>query len=100
MLDESLQFEIATLQNTEAKSELGSAGDGHPPEIDSHLNRLLNLWNRLKLITDRDSDVKSRSVALSQHFELIAIADLRWPVNADLIVHSMVTELTTKYAEL
>jgi hypothetical protein len=29
MLDESIRFEIATLQNTSAKSELRSAGD--PP---------------------------------------------------------------------
>src|SRR5262245_46124283 len=100
MLDESLQFEIATLQNTEAKSELGSADDGHPPEIDSHLNRLLNLWNRLKLITDRASDVKSRSLARSQDFELLAIAALREAEYADLIEQSMETELTTLCSEL
>src|SRR5215471_15802847 len=100
MLDESLQFEIATLQNTEAKSELGSASDDHPPEIDSHLNRLLNLWNRLKSITDRASDVKSRSLARSQDFELLAIAALREAEYADLIEQSMETELTTLCGEL
>ena len=89
MLDESLRFEIATLQNTEAKSELGSADDGQPPEIDSHLNRLLNLWKRLKSITDRASDVKSRSLARSQDFELLAIAALREAEYADLIEQSM-----------
>ena len=100
MLDESLRFEIATLQNTEAKSELGSAGDCRPPEIESHLNRLLNLWNRLKSITDRASDVKSRSLARSQDFELLAIAALREAECADLIEQSMETELTTLCGEL
>src|SRR5215813_4499693 len=100
MLDESLQFEIATLQNTEAKSELGSAGDCRPPEIESHLNRLLNLWNRLKLITDRASDAKSLSLARSQDFELLAIAALREAEYADLIEQSMETELTTLCGEL
>src|SRR5262245_11767724 len=100
MLDESLRFEIATLQNTGAKSQLGSADDGQPPEIDSHLNRLLNLWNRLKSITDRASDVKSRSLARSQDFELLAIAALREAEYADLIEQSMETELTTLCGEL
>src|SRR5215467_924692 len=100
MLDEYLQFEIATLQNTEAKSELGSADDGHPPEIDSHLNRLVNLWNRLKLITDRASNAKSRSLARAQDFELLAIAALREAEYADLIEQSMETELTTLCGEL
>src|SRR5262249_24294730 len=100
MLDESLRFEIATLQNTGAKPELGSADDGHPREIDSHLNRLLNLWNRLKSITDRASDVKSRSLARSQDFELLAIAALREAEYADLIEQSMETELTTLCGEL
>src|SRR5215472_12404049 len=100
MLEKSLRFEIATLQNTGAKSELGSADDGHPPEIDSHLNRLLNLWNRLKSITDRASDVKSRSLARSQDFELLAIAALREAECADLIEQSMETELTTLCDEL
>jgi hypothetical protein len=100
MLDESLRFEIATLQNTGAKSELGSAGDGHPPEIDSHLNRLLNLWNRLKSITDRASNVKCSSLGRSQDFELLAIAALREAEYADLIEQSMETELTTLCGEL
>src|SRR5215813_8990581 len=100
MLDESLRFEIATLQNTEAKSELGSADDGQPPEIDSHLNRLLNLWNRLKSITDRASEVESRSLGRSQDFELLAIAALREAEYADLIEQSMETELTTLCGEL
>src|SRR5215468_12078649 len=100
MLDESLRFEIATLQNTEAKSELGSAGDCRPPEIESHLNRLLNLWNRLKSITDRASEVESRSLGRSQDFELLAIAALREAEYADLIEQSMETELTTLCSEL
>src|SRR5215831_13987302 len=100
MLDESLRFEIATLQNTEAKSELGSADDGHPPEIDSHLNRLLNLWKRLKSITDRASDAESCSLARSKDFELLAIAALREAEYADLIEQSMETELTTLCGEL
>ena len=100
MLDESLRFEIATLQNTEAKSELGSADDGQPPEIDSHLNRLLNLWKRLKSITDRASDAKSCSLGRSQDFELLAIAALREAEYADLIEQSMETELTTLCGEL
>src|SRR5215813_848869 len=100
MLDESLRFEIATLQNTEAKSELGSADDGQPPEIDSHLNRLLNLWKRLKSITDRASDAESCSLARSQDFELLAIAALREAEYADLIEQSMETELTTLCGEL
>jgi chromosome segregation ATPase len=100
MLDESLRFEIATLQNTEAKSELGSADDGQPPEIDSHLNRLLNLWKRLKSITDRASDAQSCSLARSQDFELLAIAALREAEYADLIEQSMETELTTLCGEL
>src|SRR5215813_8445483 len=100
MLEKSLRFEIATLQNTGAKSELGSAGDGRPPEIDSHFNRLLNLWNRLKSITDRASDVKPRSLGRSQDFELLAIAALREAECADLIEQSMETELTTLCGEL
>src|SRR5262249_27735866 len=100
MLDESLRFEIATLQNTGAKSELGSAGDGHPPETDSHLNRLLNLWNRLKSITDRASNVKCSSLGRSQDFELLAIAALREAEYADLIEQSMETELRTLCGEL
>src|SRR5262245_23986700 len=100
MLDESLRFEIATLQNTGAKSELGSTNDGHLPEIDSHLNRLLNLWKRLKSITDRASDAKSCSLGRSQDFELLAIAALREAEYADLIEQSMETELTTLCGEL
>src|SRR5262249_19971943 len=100
MLDESLRFEIATLQNTAAKSDLSCAGDCRPQEIESHLNRLLNLWNRLKSITDRASDVKSRSLARSQDFELLAIAALREAEYADLIEQSMETELTTLCGEL
>jgi chromosome segregation ATPase len=100
MLDEFLRFEIATLQNTGAKSELGSAGDGRRPEIESHLNRLLNFWNRLKSITDRASDVKCRSLGRSQDFELLAIAALREADCADLFEKSMETELTSLCGEL
>ena len=100
MLDESLRFEITTLQTIGAKSELGSAGDGRPPEIESHLNRLLNLWKRLESITDQASDVKSRSLGRSQDFELLAIAALREAECADLIEQSMETELTSLCSEL
>ncbi len=100
MLDESLRFEITTLQTIGAKSELGSADDGRPPEIESHLNRLLNLWKRLESITDQASDVKSRSLGRSQDFELLAIAALREAECADLIEQSMETELTSLCSEL
>ena len=100
MLDESLRFEIATLQTIGVKSELGSAGDGRSPEIESHLNRLLSLWKRLESITDRASDVKSRSLGRSQDFELLAIAALREAECADLIEQSMETELTSLCSEL
>ena len=100
MLDESLRLEIATLQNTRAKSELGSAGDGRPPEIESHLDRLLNLWKRLESITDQASDVKSRSSGRSQDFELLAIAALREAEGADLIEESMESELTSLWGDL
>src|SRR5262249_32070077 len=100
MLDESLRFEIATLQNTEAKSELGSAGDCRPSELESHLSRLLNLWIRLQSITDRASEVEARALGRSQDFELLAIAALREAEYADLIEQSMETELTTLCGEL
>jgi hypothetical protein len=100
MLDESLRFEITTLQTIGARSELGSAGDGRPPEIESHLNRLLNLWKRLESITDQASDVKSRSLGRSQDFELLAIAAFREAESADLIEQSMETELTSLCSEL
>jgi chromosome segregation ATPase len=100
MLDESLRFEITTLQTIGAKSELGSADDGRPPEIESHLNRLLNLWKKLESITDQASDVKSRSLGRSQDFELLAIAALREAECADLIEQSMETELTSLCSEL
>jgi chromosome segregation ATPase len=100
MLDESIRFEIATLQTIGAKSELRSAGDGRSPEIESHLNRLLSLWKRLESITDRASDVKSRSLGRSQDFELLAIAALREAECADLIEQSMETELTSLCSEL
>src|SRR4029077_7959445 len=83
-----------------AKSELGSAGDGRPPEIESHLDRLLNLWKRLESITDQASDVKSRSSGRSQDFELLAIAALREAEGADLIEESMESELTSLWGDL
>jgi hypothetical protein len=100
MVDESLGYELPTLQPSGAKSEPDSGGDGCPAEIDSHLTRLLNLWNRLNSITDRVSDVKSRSHGRSEDFELLAIAALREAKCADLIEQSMETELTTLCGEL
>ena len=100
MLDESLRFESATLQTIGAKSALASAGDARPPEVESHLNRLLNLWQRLKSITDRASDVNSRSLGRSQDFELLAIAALKEAEGADLIEESMESELTSLWGEL
>ena len=100
MLDESLRFESATLQTIGVKSALDSAGDARPPEVESHLNRLLNLWQRLKSITDRASDVNSRSLGRSQDFELLAIAALKEAEGADLIEESMESELTSLWGEL
>ena len=84
MLDKSLRFEIAALQSPGAESEFGSDADGRPLEIESHFNRLLDLWKRLESITDRAYDVKSRSLGRSQDFELLAIAALREAEYADL----------------
>jgi chromosome segregation ATPase len=100
MFDESLGYELPTLQTSGAKSEPDSAGDDCPAEIDSHLNRLLNLWNRLNSITGRASDDKSRSLGRSEDFELLAIAALREAECADRIEQSMETELTTLCGEL
>ena len=100
MLDESLRFESATLQTIGAESELGSAGDDRPPEVESHSNRLLSLWQRLKSITDRASDVNSRSLGRAQDFELLAIAALKEAEGADLIEQSMESELTSLWREL
>ncbi|MGB7946247.1 MAG: hypothetical protein WCH75_01065 [Candidatus Binatia bacterium] len=100
MLDESSRFDIATLQTSGAESELASDGDGHPPEVDSHLNRLLRLWNRLKSITDHGYDVNSPSQDRSQDFELLAIAALKEAECADLIEQSMETDLTSLCGEL
>jgi chromosome segregation ATPase len=100
MLNESFRFDIATLQTGGAESELSRAGDSHPPEVESHLNRLLSLWNRLKSITDQASDVNSRSLGCSQDFELLAIAALKEAECADLIEQGMETELTSLCGEL
>ena len=95
MLDESFRFEIASLQTIGAKSELGSAVDDRPPEVECHLNRLWSLWKRLESITDRASDVNSLSLGRAQDLELLAIAGLREAEFADLIEESMETELTS-----
>ena len=100
MLDKSLRFEIAALQSTGAESEFGSDADGRPLEIESHFNRLLDLWKRLESITDRASDVKSRCLGRSQDFELLAIAALREAEYADLIEQSLETELTSLCSKL
>ena len=85
MFDESLRLEIARLQNTGAKPESASAGDGRPPEIESHVNRLLNLLKKLKSINDRADDANSRAAASSHDFDLLVIAALREAECADLI---------------
>jgi len=100
MLDKSLRFEIAALQSPGAESEFGSDADGRPLEIESHFNRLLDLWKRLESITDRASDVKSRSLGRSQDFELLAIAALREAEYADLTEQSLETELTSLCSKL
>jgi chromosome segregation ATPase len=100
MLDKSLQFEIAALQSTGAESEFGSDADGRSLEIESHFNRLLDLWKRLESITDRASDVKSRSLGRSQNFELLAIAALREAEYADLIEQDLETGLTSLCSKL
>jgi chromosome segregation ATPase len=94
VLDESLRLEIARLQNTGAKSESDSAGDERPPEIESHFNRLSNLLNKLRSITDRAPDNGSRYSSLSHDFELLVIAALREAECADLIEKSIETDLT------
>jgi chromosome segregation ATPase len=99
-MDGSLRFEIARLQDTEAKSEFGSAGDGRPPDIESHFNRLLTLLNKLRSITDRACDINSRDSGRSHDFELLAIAALKEAECADLIEESMETELTSLWGEL
>ena len=95
MLDESLRSEIARLKSTRANSEFGSPGDERPPEIESHFNRLSNLLNKLRSITDQASDINDRYSSLSQDFELLVIAALREAECADLIEKSMETDLTS-----
>jgi chromosome segregation ATPase len=95
MVDESLESEIARLKNSRTNSELGSPGDERPPEIESHFNRLSNLLNKLRSITDRAPDINSRYSGLSHDFELLVIAALREAECADLIEKSMETDLTS-----
>ena len=99
MPDESVQFQIAS-QNTEAESEFGSAGDAHPSDIESHFNRLSNLLNNLRSITDRAGDVNSRDFGRSHDFELLTIAALREAECADLIEGGMEAELRSLWGEL
>ena len=96
MFDESLRFEIARLQKSGAKSESNSAGDGRPPEIESHVNRLLNLLKKLKSINDRADDIHSRA----HDFDLLVIAALREAECADLIEKTMEADLTSLCNEL
>ena len=100
MLDESLRLEIARLKNSRADSEFGSPGDERPPEIESHFNRLSNLLNKLRSITDRDPDINSRYSSLSHDFEMLVIAALREAECADLIEKSMETDLTSLCGEI
>jgi len=100
MLDESLRSEIARLKSTRANSEFGSPGDERPPEIESHFNRLSNLLNKLRSITDQAPDINDRYSSLSQDFELLVIAALREAECADLIEKSMETDLTSLCGEI
>ena len=75
MLDESLRLEIARLRNSRlADSESGGPSDERPAEVESHFNRLSNLLNKLRSITDRDPDINSRYSSLSHDFEMLVIA--------------------------
>jgi chromosome segregation ATPase len=100
VFDESLESEIARLKNSRTNSELGSPGDERPPEIESHFNRLSNLLNKLKSITDQAPDINSRYSSLSHDFEMLVIAALREAECADLIEKSMETDLTSLCGEL
>ncbi|HEX9143677.1 MAG TPA: hypothetical protein VGA09_05345 [Candidatus Binatia bacterium] len=100
MFDESLRFEIARLQKSGAKSESNSAGDGRPPETETHVNRLLNLLKKLKSINDRADDTHSRASASSHDFDLLVIAALREAECADLIEKTMEADLTSLCNEL
>ena len=100
MFDESLRLEIARLQNTGAKSGSGSAGDDRPPEIETHVDRLLSLLKNLNAINDRADDAKSRDGGSSNDFDLLVIAALREAECADLFEKSMEADLTALCREL
>jgi len=100
VFDKSLRSEIARLQSPGAKSELGSAGDDRPPEIESHVNRLLNLLKKLKSINERADNTNSREGASSRDFDLLVIAALREAECADLIEKTMDADLTGLCNEL
>ncbi|MGE5303566.1 MAG: hypothetical protein ACM3TN_09580 [Alphaproteobacteria bacterium] len=100
MFDKSLRSEIARLQSPGAKSELGSAGDGRPPEIESHVNRLLNLLKKLKSINEQSEDTNSHEGASARDFDLLVIAALREAECADLIEKTMDADLTGLCNEL
>ncbi len=100
VLDGSPRLKIARLKNAKSDSELASSGDERPPEIESHFDRLSNLLNKLKAITDQAPDINFRYSSLSHDFEILVIAALREAKCADLIETSMETDLTSLCGEL
>ena len=100
MIDESFRFDIPTLQTRRAEPEPVRDRDSQSPEVESHLTRLLNFWNRLQSISDRASGSNSPSVSSSQDFELLAIAGLKEAECADRIEQGMETDLTNLCEEL
>ena len=100
VFDKSLRSEIARLQNSDARSEFGSAGDDRSPEVESHVTRLLNLLKKLKSINERADGTDSRQGASSDDFELLVIAALREAECADLIEKTMEADLTGLCSEL
>lgn len=100
MLDEFLQSENIRLKDSRPNSEFDSRDDEHPPEIQSHFNRLSNLVNKLRSINDKAPDDSDCHSSLSQDFELLAIAALREAECADFIEKDMESDLTTLCGEI
>ncbi len=100
VLDESLRLKIARLKKAKADSELGNSGDERAAEIESHFERLSNLLDKLKSITDQAPDINFRYSSLSHDFEMLVIAALREAECADLMEKSMETDLLSLCGQL
>jgi chromosome segregation ATPase len=100
VFDKSLRSKIARLQSPAAKSELGGATDDRPPEVESHVNRLLHLLKKLKSINERSEGTNSHEGASARDFDLLVIAALREAECADLIEKTMDADLTGLCNEL